>query len=119
MPGTHNEAVEHHDKFETLEMGETNVQINFDARATLRKWPSLDDCVREFMAKPAVSATYMKYTLPRRGNQLAASCPLNKSLNWPAAGFSVSGCLFGQVPERTFHKSYIPVGTFILNQLCP
>ena len=55
-------------------MDDTNVQINFDARATLLKWPSLknerisaadggrpysifegtlDDCVRQFMAKPA------------------------------------------------------------------
>jgi hypothetical protein len=55
-------------------MDDTNVQINFDAPATLRKWPSLknerisvadgarpysifdgtlDDCIREFMAKPA------------------------------------------------------------------
>jgi hypothetical protein len=75
MSGTrNNEAAEHHDKFETLEMGETNVQINFDASAVLRKWPSLqnapisasdggrpysifegtlDDCIRQFMAKPA------------------------------------------------------------------
>ena len=55
-------------------MNDTNVQINFDAPATLRKWPSiknqrisaadggrlysivdgsLDDCIRQFMAKPA------------------------------------------------------------------
>src|SRR5260370_24244208 len=55
-------------------MDDTSVQINFDARATLRKWPSLqnarisaadggrpysifdgtlDDCIRQFMAKPA------------------------------------------------------------------
>jgi hypothetical protein len=54
-------------------MDETNVQINFDAPAVLRKWPSiknerissadgrpysifqgaLDDCIRLFMAKPA------------------------------------------------------------------
>jgi hypothetical protein len=55
-------------------MDDTNVQINFDAPATLRKWPSLknerisvadggrpysildgslDDCIRQFMAKPA------------------------------------------------------------------
>jgi len=55
-------------------MEETNVQINFDAPAVLRKWPTLknerisaadggrpysifegtlDDCVRQFMAKPA------------------------------------------------------------------
>ena len=54
-------------------MDEPNVQINFDAPAVLRKWPSLknervsvadgarpylivdgtlDDCVRQFMAKP-------------------------------------------------------------------
>ena len=54
-------------------MDDTGVQINFDARATLRKWPSLqnvrisaadggrpysivdgtlDDCIRQFMAKP-------------------------------------------------------------------
>jgi hypothetical protein len=54
-------------------MDETNVQINFDAPAVLRKWPSiknerisaadggrpysildgtLDDCIRQFMAKP-------------------------------------------------------------------
>jgi hypothetical protein len=52
---------------------ETDVQINFDAPASLRKWPSikndrvsaadgglpysivdgtLDDCIRQFMAKP-------------------------------------------------------------------
>jgi len=57
---------------ETLEMEETNVQINFDAPAVLRKWPSiknerisavdggrpysildgsLDGCIRQFMAK--------------------------------------------------------------------
>ena len=55
-------------------MDDTSVQINFDARASLRKWPSLqnarisaadggrpysifdgtlDDCIRQFMAKPA------------------------------------------------------------------
>ena len=54
-------------------MNDTNVQINFDAPANLRKWPSiknerisaadggrpysivdgtLDDCIRQFMAKP-------------------------------------------------------------------
>ncbi len=54
-------------------MNDTNVQINFDAPASLRKWPSiknerisaadggrpysivdgtLDDCIRQFMAKP-------------------------------------------------------------------
>jgi hypothetical protein len=70
----HNETAEHHDKIEALKMDETNVQINFDAPATLRKWPSLknerisaadggrpystfdgslDDCIRQFMAKPA------------------------------------------------------------------
>ena len=37
----HNEAAEHHDKVETLKMDETNVQINFDAPAVLRKWPSI------------------------------------------------------------------------------
>src|SRR5947207_4224401 len=57
-----------------LKTDDTGVQINFDARATLRKWPSLqnarisaadggrpysifdgtlDDCIRQFMAKPA------------------------------------------------------------------
>src|SRR5438874_9808918 len=67
------EAAEHHDKVETLKMNDTNVQINFDAPASLRKWPSiknerisaadggrpysivdgtLDDCIRQFMAKP-------------------------------------------------------------------
>jgi hypothetical protein len=70
----HNETAEHHDNIEALKMDETNVQINFDAPATLRKWPSLknervraadggrpystfdgslDDCIRQFMAKPA------------------------------------------------------------------
>ena len=55
-------------------MSDSNVQINFDAPAVLRKWPSihnervsvedggrpyliaqgtLDDCIRQFMAKPA------------------------------------------------------------------
>ena len=70
----HNEAAEHHDKVEALKMDETDVQINFDAPAVLRKWPSiknervsaadgggrpysivdgtLDDCIRQFMAKP-------------------------------------------------------------------
>ena len=54
-------------------MNDINVQINFDASAILRKWPSLknerisaadggrpysivdgtlDDCIRQFMAKP-------------------------------------------------------------------
>ena len=54
-------------------MAKTDVHINFDAPATLRKWPSinnervsaadggrpylivdgtLDDCIRQFMAKP-------------------------------------------------------------------
>ena len=68
------EAAEHHDKVKTLKMNDTNVQINFDVPATLRKWPSiknerisaaeggrpysifdgtLDDCIRQFMAKPA------------------------------------------------------------------
>jgi hypothetical protein len=69
----HNEAAEHHDKVEALKMDETDVQINFDAPAVLRKWPSiknervspadggrpyliidgtLDHCVRQFMTKP-------------------------------------------------------------------
>jgi hypothetical protein len=53
-------------------MGEADSQVNFDAPAILRKWPSLnnkrrtedagpylvvdgslDECIREFMAKPA------------------------------------------------------------------
>lgn len=56
-----------------LPAAETDPRVNFDARATLRKWPSLntqrrsnagtpymlfettlDDCIREFMSKPAV-----------------------------------------------------------------
>jgi hypothetical protein len=69
----HNEAIEHHDEGETLKTDSTDVKINFDAPATLRKWPSLkneristadggrpysivdgnlDDCIRQFMAKP-------------------------------------------------------------------
>ena len=59
---------------ETIRMDDTNVQIHFDAPAVLRKWPSLnkerikkswgatpylvaegtlDECIREFMSKPA------------------------------------------------------------------
>ena len=58
---------------QALKMDKTDVHINFDAPATLRKWPSiknervsaadggrpylivdgtLDDCIRQFMAKP-------------------------------------------------------------------
>ena len=85
----HNEAAEHHDKVETLKMDETNVQINFDAPAVLRKWPSiknerisaadgarpysilegsLDDCIRQFMAKPASQRhLYEIHTAPQGG----------------------------------------------------
>jgi hypothetical protein len=77
-------------------MSETNDEINFHAPAVLRKWPSiknerisaadgahpysivegtLDNCIRQFMAKPAsqrhlyqASVTYMKYTLLRKEN---------------------------------------------------
>jgi hypothetical protein len=61
------------------------VQINFDAPATLRKWPSiknerasnalgtylvvdgtLDDCIRQFMAKPATQHhLYEIHTAPQ------------------------------------------------------
>ena len=68
-------------------MDEPNVQINFDAPAVLRKWPSiknervsvadggrpylivegtLDDCVRQFMAKPvSQSHLYEIHTAPQ------------------------------------------------------
>jgi hypothetical protein len=63
--------------------------INLDVPATLRKWPSiknervsaadggrpylivdgtLDDCIRQFMAKPAISITCMRCILLRREN---------------------------------------------------
>jgi len=66
-------SAEGRDKIERSKMNDTNVQINFDAPASLRKWPSiknerisaadggrpysivdgtLDDCIRQFMAKP-------------------------------------------------------------------
>ena len=56
---------------EVLETEETDAQMNFDAPAVLRKWPSLrnervsdarpylvfdgtlDECIRQFMSKPA------------------------------------------------------------------
>jgi hypothetical protein len=65
-----------------------SVQINFDARAALRKWPSLqnarispadggrpysiyegtlDDCIRQFMAKPASQRhLYEIHTAPQQ-----------------------------------------------------
>jgi hypothetical protein len=77
----------HHDKVETLKMNDTNVQINFDAPASLRKWPSLknerisaadggrpystldgslDDCIRQFMSKPASQRhLYEIHTVPQ------------------------------------------------------
>jgi hypothetical protein len=85
----HKEAAEHHDKIEALKMDNTDVQINFDAFAVLRKWPSiknerisaadggrpylivdgtLDDCIRQFIAKATSQRTYMRYTLLRREN---------------------------------------------------
>ena len=65
-------SAEGRDKIERSKMNDTNVQINFDAPASLRKWPSiknerisaadggrpysivdgtLDACIRQFMAK--------------------------------------------------------------------
>jgi hypothetical protein len=83
----HNEAAEHRDKVEALKMDETDVQINFDAPAVLRKWPSiknervgpadggrpyliidgtLDDCIRQFMAKSVSQRhLYEIYTTPQ------------------------------------------------------
>ena len=66
-------------------MGGTGAHVNFDAPAVLRKWPSLrnerrtegtgpyllvdgtlDECMREFMAKPAPSRhLYEMHTAPQ------------------------------------------------------
>ena len=68
-------------------MSDTKIQINFDAPAILRKWPSikngrvstadggrpylitegtLDDCIREFMVKPASTHhLYEIHTVPQ------------------------------------------------------
>jgi len=66
-------------------MAETDSRVNFDLPATLRKWPSLnnerlregrsaylvfegtlDECIREFMAKPEPSRhLYEIYTAPQ------------------------------------------------------
>jgi hypothetical protein len=66
-------------------MGGTEAHVNFDARAVLRKWPSLrnerraegsgpyslvdgtlDECIREFMAKPTpVRHLYEIHTAPQ------------------------------------------------------
>ena len=83
----YNEAAEHRDRVEALKMGETDVQINFDAPAVLRKWPTiknerispadggrpysmyqgtLDDCIRQFMAKSVSQRhLYEIYTTPQ------------------------------------------------------
>ena len=66
-------------------MSETNARVNFDLPATLRKWPSLnnerlkeginaylvfestlDECIREFMAKPeSTRHLYEIHTAPQ------------------------------------------------------
>ena len=66
-------------------MGATNAHVNFDAPAILRKWPSrnnqrctegtgpyllvdgtLDDCIRQYMAKPAsMRRLYEIHTSPQ------------------------------------------------------
>jgi hypothetical protein len=64
-------------------MASTDPHVNFDAPASLRKWPSLnnerrsegpyllvdgtlDECIREFMAKPASTrALYEIHTSPQ------------------------------------------------------
>ena len=66
-------------------MGDTDVQIHFDATAVLRKWPSLnnarridgtapylviegtlDECIRQFMSKPAsMHHLYEIHTAPQ------------------------------------------------------
>jgi hypothetical protein len=74
-------------------MDDTNVQINFDARATLRKWPSLknerisaadggrpysifegtpDDCVRQFMAKSASQRHLYEIHTSQQGELISA-----------------------------------------------
>ena len=72
----------------TVRMGDTDVQIHFDAPAVLRKWPSLnkerikkssgatpylvadgtlDECIREFMSRPAFQHhLYEIHTAPQR-----------------------------------------------------
>jgi hypothetical protein len=89
----HNEAAEHHDKVETSKKGETKDQINFDAPAVLRKWPSiknerisaadgghpysifegtLDDCIRQFMAKPASQRHLYEIHTTQQGELITA-----------------------------------------------
>ncbi len=51
-------------------MGATEAHVNFDAPAILRKWllvdGTLDECIREFMAKPAsVRHLYEIHTSPQ------------------------------------------------------
>ena len=74
-------------------MDEPNVQINFDAPAVLRKWPSiknervsvadggrpylivdgtLDDCVRQFLAKPVSQYHLYEIHTARQGELTSA-----------------------------------------------
>ncbi len=74
-------------------MEETNVQINFDAPAVLRKWPTiknerispadggrpysmyqgtLDDCIRQFMAKPANQRHLYEIHTSQQGELISA-----------------------------------------------
>jgi hypothetical protein len=72
--------------------------VNFDAPAILRKWPSLqnqrrtdgtgpyiivdatlDECIREFMAKPAPCDTCMRSTPHHNPRLSAPSCPERSS----------------------------------------
>ena len=74
-------------------MEETSVQINFDAPAVLRKWPTiknelispadggrpysmyqgtLDDCIRQFMAKPANQRHLYEIHTSQQGELISA-----------------------------------------------
>src|SRR5947207_6324685 len=76
-----------------LKTDDTGVQINFDARATLRKWPSLqnarisaadggrpypifdgtlDDCIRQFIAKPARQRHLYEIHTSQQGELISA-----------------------------------------------
>jgi hypothetical protein len=87
-------------------MGDTDVQIHFDAPAVLRKWPSLnkerikkswgatlyvvadgtlDECIREFMSRPASQHhLYEIHTAPQETS--ARFCRPSTSLNSPGCG---------------------------------
>jgi hypothetical protein len=94
---------------ETMTVPDTDIQINFAAPAVLRKWPSirnervsaslganpylvaegtLDECIRQFMAKPIHSTTCTKFTPRLNSTWSARSSRQSTSSNWLGCGIS-------------------------------